>query len=181
MKTYTKLIVGGTLVLLQACASGPSLDRLVDTDTVTRFREIGIRHLEKEYQDPSYLPPGYRKLNREQVEAVLVGKSFTLVNPANGFQVRAQLDSENQVIIRGRRGAYWSGNASWERFSWGDYHDRDKLCLTSQFCFVFSRFDDLEGDDILGARVHRGGKKLLKLNYRYWVFTNIDPINVPAD
>ena len=181
MKTYTKLIVGGTLVLLQACGIQHTPKRLVEENEMLRMRAVGMAHLEKEYQDPSYLPSGYTILDRQAVEDVLVGKAFTFVNPLNGWQFRAQLLNENKVVIRGRGARTWSGEAYWEPFSAGAYHDRDKLCLTSVFCFVFSRFDDLTGGDMLGARVHKSGQKLLPDNYRYWVFTNIDPINVPAD
>lgn len=181
MNKYTKFLFGGTFVLLQACGIQHTPERLLNEEEVMRIREVGIQHLEQEYKDPSYLPPGYTILDRQEVEAALVDKAFTLVNPATGLQFRGQLDASKHAVIRGLQARSWSGEADWESFSWGDYRDRDKLCLTTQFCFVFSRFDDLEGGDMLGARVHRNGKELLALNYRYWLFTHIDPINVPVE
>ncbi|RCK34374.1 hypothetical protein TH9_08435 [Thalassospira xiamenensis] len=180
MNKYMKLLFGGTFVLLQACGIQHTPERILEEDDVARIREIGINYLEKEAQDPTYLPPGYAKLGREEVEAALVDKAFTFVNPLSGWQFRAELTAENKVLIRGRGARSWSGEAYWEPFSAGDYQDRDKLCLTSTFCFVFSRFDDLEGNDMLGARVHPKGQGMLAINHRYWVFTHIDPINGPA-
>jgi hypothetical protein len=181
MNRYTKFLFSGTFVLLQACGIQHMPERLLAENEVDHLREVGTTILEREYQDPSYLPPGYAKLSRQEVEATLTGKSFTFVNPATALQFRASLDTGGQTLIRGRGAISWSGEATWGTFTGEAYHDRDKLCFTPNFCFVFSRFDELEGNDMLGARVHQSGQEMLPLNLRYWVFTHIDPINAPAD
>lgn len=181
MNRYIKLLLGGTFVLLQACGIQHTPERLLPKEDVAYIREVGTRFLEKEAEDPSYLPPGYSKLTRSEVEAALAGKAFTFANPFTGWQFRAEMTDDNKVSVRGRGARSWSGDAYWESFSAGPYQDRDKLCLTGAFCFVFSRFDALEGDDMLGARVHPKGHAMLGLPHLYWVFTNIDPIKVVAE
>lgn len=181
MNTYIKFLVCGVLAMLQACVVQHKPDWVLSKDEVEGMYAIGAKHLEKEAQDPNYLPPGYTKLDRKEVEAVLSGKAFTFVNPISGWQFRAEMTVENKVIVRGTSSKSWSGDAYWAPFSSGAYQNRDKLCLTSAFCFVFSRFDDLQGEDILGARVHRNGKEMLGFNYLYWVFTDITPLPVPVE
>lgn len=179
MVKLTNVFLFGVALVLQACQHIP--ERLLAGSEVEKIREVAIYHLTLENEDPSYLPPGYEILDRQDVELVLVDKAFTLVNPANGVQFRGELDANQNALIRGLRTMSWSGDAYWEPFSWGRYRDRDKLCLTSKFCFIFSRFDGLEGNDMLGMRVHPNGKQLLSLDYRFWVFTNIDPIGAAAN
>ena len=181
MNIYIKFLLAGTVVLLQACGIQHTPERLLAEEDVAYIREVGAGFLEKEAQDPSYLPPGYKKLRREEVEAVLSDQAFTFVNPFSGWQFRAKMMDGSKVLIRGRGARSWSGEAYWEPFSAGAYQDRDKLCLTEAFCFVFSRFDALKGRDMLGARVHPNGQEMVGMNHLYWVFTHIEPIKVTAE
>lgn len=181
MGRYGKFLILGAIVMLQACGAQNKPDWVLSKGEVESLYAVGAKHLEKEAQDPSYLPPGYVKLDRQDVEAVLLGKAFTFVNPISGWQFRAELTIENKVIVRGTKFTSWSGDAYWTSFSSGAYQNREKLCLTSTFCFVFSRFDDLQGEDILGARVHPNGKQMLGFNFLYWLFTDITPLLPPEE